>query len=38
VRRGHTGIEYLRLIAERRRLALLASFTVIDPTGRLTGG
>ena len=32
---GHTGIDYLRLIAERRRLALHASFGVIDPTGLL---
>jgi len=32
---GHTGIDYLRLIAERRRLAIHASFGVIDPTGGL---
>jgi hypothetical protein len=30
-----TGLDYLRLIAERRRLALHASFGVIDPTGGL---
>ena len=35
VQPGHTGIDYLRLIAERRRLALHASFGVIDPTGGL---
>lgn len=32
---GHTGIDYLRLVAERHRLALHASFGVIDPTGGL---
>jgi hypothetical protein len=32
---GRTGIDYLRLIAERRRLAIHASFGVIDPTGGL---
>jgi hypothetical protein len=35
VQPGRTGIDYLRLIAERRRLALYASFGVIDPTGGL---
>lgn len=35
IQAGHTGIDYLRLIAERRRLALHASFGVIDPTGGL---
>lgn len=33
---GGTGIDYLRLVAERRRLALHASFGVIDPTGLLS--
>jgi hypothetical protein len=32
---GATGIDYLRLVAERRRLALHAGFGVIDPTGLL---
>jgi len=32
---GCTGIDYLRLIAERHRLALQAGFGVIDPTGLL---
>lgn len=32
---GRTGIDYLRLIAERHRLALQAGFGVIDPTGLL---
>jgi hypothetical protein len=32
---GHTGIDYLRLVAERRRLAIHASFGVIDSTGGL---
>lgn len=32
---GHTGIDYLRLIAERHRLALRAGFGVIDPIGLL---
>ena len=32
---GGTGIDYLRLVAERHRLALHASFGVIDPTGLL---
>lgn len=32
---GQTGIDYLRLIAERHRQALQAGFGVIDPTGLL---
>jgi len=32
---GQTGIDYLRLIAERHRLALQAGLAVIDPTGLL---
>ena len=32
---AQTGIDYLRLIAERHRLALQAGFGVIDPTGLL---
>jgi hypothetical protein len=35
VQPGHTGIDYLRLVAERHRLALHAGFGVIDPTGLL---
>lgn len=35
IHHGGTGIDYLRLIAERRRLALHASFGMIDPTGGL---
>jgi hypothetical protein len=34
---GRTGIDYLRLVAERHRLALHAGFGVIDPTGLLAG-
>jgi hypothetical protein len=34
---GRTGIDYLRIIAERRRQALLARLAVIDPTGLLAG-
>jgi hypothetical protein len=32
---GGTGIDYLRLVAERHRLALHAGFAVVDPTGLL---
>jgi hypothetical protein len=32
---GGTGIDYLRLVAERHRLALHAGFGAIDPTGLL---
>jgi hypothetical protein len=35
VRPGGTGIDYLRLVAERHRLALHAGFGVIDSTGLL---